>query len=53
MGYLQNCNTSAWRTTPATRRSLWSARPGVLECGGCEGRSAPSRYRWYVWNRGL
>ena len=24
-------------------------RPGVLECGGCEGRSAPSLYCWYVW----
>jgi hypothetical protein len=22
----------------------------VLECGGCEGRSAPSLYCWYVWN---
>src|SRR6266436_7075536 len=24
-------------------------RPGALECGGCEGRSAPSLYCWYVW----
>ena len=24
-------------------------RPGVLECGGREGRSAPSLYCWYVW----
>ena len=28
-------------------------RPGVLECGGCEGRSAPSLYCWYVWNGSL
>ena len=21
----------------------------LLECGGCEGRSAPSLYCWYVW----
>jgi DDE domain len=25
-------------------------RPSVLECGGCEARSAPSFYCWYVWN---
>src|SRR5260370_31755259 len=23
-------------------------RPGRLDCGGCEGRSAPSLYCWYV-----
>src|ERR1700751_3486385 len=28
-------------------------RPGVLECGRREGRSAPSLYCWYVWNGSL
>jgi DDE domain len=26
-------------------------RPSVLECGGCEGRSAPLLHCWYVWDR--
>jgi hypothetical protein len=25
-------------------------RPGVLECGRCEGRSTAPLYCWYVWN---
>src|ERR1700732_2848226 len=33
--------------SPAMRRSYDPQRPGVLQCGGCEGRSAPSLYCWY------
>jgi len=40
----------AWRTI-AGYEAIHNdpQRPGVLECGGCEGRSAPSLHCWYVW----
>ena len=49
---------SAKQDAAAAKRRLRSdshdpQRPGVLECGGCEGRSAPSLYCWYVWNGSL
>src|SRR6202158_2223453 len=38
----------AWRTI-AGYEAIHNdpQRPGVLQCGGCEGRSAPSLYCWY------
>src|SRR6516164_5322182 len=44
----------AWRTIAGYEAIPYHAqRPGVLECGGCEDRSAPSPYCWYVWNGSL
>jgi hypothetical protein len=34
----------AWRTIAAMKRFNDPQRPGVLECGRCEGRSAPPLY---------
>jgi hypothetical protein len=57
-------NQTNFRSVPASQhfRSFWGAwrtiagyeaihmiRKGQA-CGGCEGRSAPSLYCWYVWN---
>jgi hypothetical protein len=41
----------AWRTIAGYEAiHMIRKRPGVLECGRREGRSAPSLYCWYVWN---
>ena len=44
----------AWRTIAGYEAvHMIRQRPGVLECGVREGRSALSLYCWYVWNGSL